>query len=161
MDSDDWIHPQMLEILYEAVLKYSVSVSICGYQCTDGRNPQIDMIHEKIWSPEEFYVQKNINATVAWGKLYKRECFSKLRYPEGKLHEDEFITYQIIFSYAKIVVVEAPLYAYFQNPTGIMKSEWNPKRLDGLEARKEQIDFFRRNHFKQAEIRQQEQWFGE
>lgn len=153
VDSDDWIHPQMLEILYGAVLKYSVSVSICGYQCTDGSNPQIDRIYEKIWSPEEFYVQKNVNATVAWGKLYKRECFSKLRYPEGKLHEDEFITYQIIFSHAKIVVVEAPLYAYFQNPTGIMKSEWNPKRLDGLEARREQIDYFKRNHFKKAEIR--------
>ena len=58
VDSDDWIHPQMLEILYEAVLKYSVSVSICGYQCTDGSNPQIDMIHEKIWSPEEFLCTK-------------------------------------------------------------------------------------------------------
>lgn len=153
VDSDDWIHPQMLTFLYESASRNSVSISICGYQCTDGCDPQVDIVREKIWTPEEFYVQQNVNATVAWGKLYKKGCFSGLRYPEGKLHEDEFITYQIIFACSKIVVIEAPLYAYFQNPKGIMRSEWNLKRLDGLEARREQIDYFQKNHFKKAEIR--------
>lgn len=36
VDSDDWVHPQMLERLYHAVLEHNVKVSICGYEETSG-----------------------------------------------------------------------------------------------------------------------------
>lgn len=146
IDSDDWVHPEMLQCLYNSGCSLNMPISICGYYETEGENISINsaQMNPKIWKTEDFYLNKNLNATVAWGKLYRKECFFNIRYPEGKLHEDEFVTYKVLFEYPKIVAVEAPLYAYFQNVDGIMKSEWNPRRLDALEAIDMQISFFKK-----------------
>lgn len=148
VDSDDWIHLEMLQRLYEAVCKTNLPVSICEYQETEGNVLEIDssQIKTKIWKTEDFYLEKTANATVAWGKLYKKQCFENVRYPVGKLHEDEYITYKILFDYPKVAVVEAPLYVYFQNPEGIMHSGWTPQKLDALEAFEIQMKFFKKRN---------------
>jgi hypothetical protein len=71
--------------------------------------------------------------------------FKKLRYPVGKLHEDEFTTYQAVYQVGKIGVTPAQLYAYYQNPEGIMRSEWNPRRMHVLEAFEQQIAFAKKH----------------
>ena len=38
-----------------------------------------------------------------------------------------------------------PLYAYYQNPVGIMLSKWTPRKLHILEATENQIAFAREN----------------
>lgn len=141
IDSDDYVHPAMLQALYDAVQEYGVKVSVCGFKRTEGEqleeNPDLSA---KLWSAEDLYLQRHVNATVAWGKLYHRSVV--LPYPVGKLHEDEFVTYRILFACEKIAVVAAELYGYYINPKGIMRTEWNPKRLDVLSAHKEQIAYF-------------------
>lgn len=153
VDSDDWVHPELLERLYGAALEKHVNISVCKYQRTNGKDPQVESAPVQLWTPEDFYVQYNVNASVAWGKLYKKECFSKIRYPVGKIHEDEFITYKILFEHKKIAFIDAPLYAYFSNPNGIMKTKWRPECLCGIEARIEQIAYFSENHFELARNR--------
>lgn len=152
VDSDDWVHPQMLEQLYHAALEHDVKVSICGYQETNGEEiwSGKEEFSSKLWPIEQFYVEHSVNATVAWGKLYHRECFADIRYPVGKIHEDEYVTYRILFALEQVAATESPMYAYFINPNGITKSEWTIKRLDGLCARDEQIKFLKRNHYQDA-----------
>lgn len=154
IDSDDWVYKQYLEILLHAALDNDVAVSICAYQETDGKALMEDngQNGETIWNPEDFFVQHHVNATVAWGKLYKKECFSEIRYPVGKLHEDEFVTYRILFDLPAVTATEARLYYYFQNENGIMRSKWTPKRLAAIEAYKEQIKYFEKNNFQKAKM---------
>lgn len=145
VDSDDWVHPEMLERLLNAAVENNVAVSICGYAKTKGEEPELsaeDLI-PKIWSPENFFIEHNINATIACGKLYHRECFQIIRYPVGKIHEDEFTTYKILFSLEKITVISAPMYNYYQNTNGIMSSVWSPARLDRIAAYEERIPYFK------------------
>lgn len=85
------------------------------------------------------------------GKLYKKKCFdADLRYPVGKIHEDQFVTYRLLFKENGIAVVPEPLYYYYQNPDGIMNSPWTPRRLDELDAMEEQIFFFKKYEYLQA-----------
>ena len=156
VDSDDWVHPEYLERIYHAVLEHNVKVSICGYEETDGEIhwTNADAAQVKLWPVEQFYVERNVNATVAVCKLYHKECFADIRYPVGKIHEDEYVTYRILFAHEQIAVIDAPMYAYFVNPEGITKSEWTPKRLDVLDAIQGQYRFFRKNSFDQAYKRQ-------
>ena len=109
IDSDDWVHPQYLELLLKAVIENNVAISVCGFIKTFGEEPDMknDGIEINVISPEKLYVENNVNATVPWGKLYTKECFKEIRYPVGKIHEDEFVTYKILFNELKIAVVEA------------------------------------------------------
>lgn len=154
IDSDDWVHKQYLEILFRAALDNDVAVSICAYQETDGKIQIQDNEQScgTIWKSEDFFIQHHVNATVAWGKLYKKECFKEIRYPIGKLHEDEFTTYRILFKYNTIPYIDAQLYYYFLNDNGIMRSKWTPKRLVAIEAYKEQIEYFEKNNFQRAKM---------
>ena len=110
IDSDDWIHPKYLEALYNAVKETGCEISICGYEETTGDSPKVDDINLQavIVSTEDFFCEHNVNAVVAWGKLYKKELFREIRYPVGKLHEDEFTTYKLLFQYENCAFVNQP-----------------------------------------------------
>ncbi len=143
IDSDDWVHPRYLEILYAAVLRDKTNIAIGNALWTEGEDLPIEVDESSIlWEPEKYYAAEATKATVAWGKLYHKTCFKSTRYPAGKIHEDEFVTYRILFEEKSVSVIDSLLYAYFQNDAGIMKGTWTPKRLDALEALEKQIRFF-------------------
>ncbi len=143
-DSDDWVHPELLARMLDAATAFDLKISVCGYQETEGADPAVlpeDMRPHRC-TPKQFYMEHFVNATVAWGKLYSRSCFRDIRYPVGKIHEDEFVTYRLLFAQKEIAVVPAPLYAYFINPKGIIRSAWSPKRFHAWEAYDQQLAFF-------------------
>jgi glycosyltransferase involved in cell wall biosynthesis len=153
IDSDDWVHEKYLEALLDAVSRYNVKVSICSYERTNGEDITVkdESLKVQEWDTESFYVENRVNAIIAWGKLYDKECFRYIRYPVGKIHEDEFVTYRILYVQPKVAVVEEPLYAYFQNPNGIMLSQWMPKRLSIIEALETQMNYFTNGDYRKRQ----------
>lgn len=146
IDSDDWIHSRMLEWMLCAAQQNKSSICVCGYDMTTGEDPWAgDIVPEpEIWTAADFYQQKFVNATIACGKLYSRNIFQSVRYPLGKIHEDEFVTYRLLFEAAEITYLPLPLYAYYVNPGSITKTDWSPRRLHAWDAYEQQIDFFDR-----------------
>ena len=149
VDSDDWIHREYLSQLYRAVTETGCAISACGLYRTVGedRGGAVEYVCQAM-SADDYYCSPVIHGgvtAVAWNKLYHRSLFETLRYPVGKLHEDEFTTYLAVYAAGQVAVLEAELYAYYQNPQGIMNSAWNPRRLHALEAVEQQMDFARKN----------------
>lgn len=146
IDSDDWIHKDYLKLLYDAAERLQVGVSICGFsRVTDEDMQNLPEVVDgvpKLWNTEDFFIERNVNAVVAWGKLYKKSLWKNIRYPYGKLHEDEFTTYKLLFQRDKVAVLDTELYFYYKNENGIMNSKWSPKRLDAIEAMQERMHFF-------------------
>lgn len=144
IDSDDWIHPEYLQRLLDAAVENNVAVSISGYAQTDGAEPEIDpnLLPPVLWNTEEFFVKHNVNATIACGKLYRKECFQTIRYPVGKIHEDEFTTYKVLFWYEQVAVIPAALYSYYINLDGIIHRPWSLEKMDMYAALEAQIAFF-------------------
>ena len=155
IDSDDWIHPMMLHKLLDANIENDSNISCCSFERTSGKEPDIDIntIKTYITTPEKFYLENNVTATIACAKLYNKECLKTIRYPIGRLHEDEFTTYKILFACDKISYIDAPFYMYYQNENSIT-SLWNPKRLDAIDAYKEQIKFFNQRNLSNIETQQ-------
>ena len=146
VDSDDWVHLEYLQTLYEAVTTTDCLISACGCQRTAGEDlEQAQDLSVRVLTADDYYCGNfHDQATpVAWNKLYSRSLFETLRYPEGKLHEDEFTTFRAVYQAGRVAATEAKLYAYFQNTEGITLSAWNPRRLDGLEGMRQQIAFAR------------------
>lgn len=150
VDSDDWIHPKSLEVLLNGANSTGLDVVIGGFEYTEGEEAFVneDELTAIIWDVEKFFCgDYNVNAVVAWGKLYRRKNFQEIRYPIGKIHEDEFTTYKILFQYEKVAVIQQPLYFYYQNPKGIMGTKWHSQWMDIIEAFDERVEFFKsRNH---------------
>ena len=146
VDSDDWIHPDYLKMLYTTAEQTLCKISACGFYRTEGEPiPNQEDLTVQCMAADDYYCGRMHDGVtaVAWNKLYNRSLFKKLRYPIGKLHEDEFTTYLAIYEAGKIGVTPARLYAYYQNPEGIMRSDWNPRRMHVLEAFEQQIAFAR------------------
>ena len=152
IDSDDWIHPRYLEGLLEAERIYSTDIVVCDYLDAEEYKTFQDINKFNIINinVEDFFIKHNTIATVAWGKIYKKRFFEGTRYPVGKLNEDEFITYKLLFQNINISFVKNQMYFYYKNIDGIMRSFWKPKKMDALEALNEQYIFFRKSKYDNA-----------
>lgn len=144
VDSDDWVHPDFLRVLYETAEQTLCKISVCDFFRTSGEHFPEQPFHSAMRiAAGDFYCgdYQNGQTAVAWNKLYHKSLFKNLRYPVGKLHEDEFTTYQAVYQAGTVGVTPMVLYAYYQNPGGIMKSPWSPRRMHTLEAFEQQIAF--------------------
>lgn len=61
--------------------------------------------------------------TSAYTKLYKRDLFSDIRYPKGKISEDMYTTYKLFDKANKIVYDSTPKYYYRQRKGSITNSK--------------------------------------
>ena len=114
----------MLYRLFDAACKFKTDVSVCAYTLTNGNIHGCDskIADAEVWKTEDFFVEYNINATIAWAKLYKKSCFEVIRFPLGKLHEDEFTTYKLYYQAKQVAVISDKLYYYYTVPGSIMNS---------------------------------------
>lgn len=147
IDSDDWVHPRYLKSLFQAVNDNNVQVAACEHLRTKGETPKVDesKLNSIILTAKAYYcgAAGQNPAVVAWGKLYHRDCFQIIRYPIGRWHEDEYVTHRILFPCRKLAWISQPLYAYFQNPDGIVRTANTRKHcLDLMDALYDQIQFF-------------------
>ena len=82
----------------------------------------------------DMYGEERTKHVVVWNKLYKRFIYENIRFPLGKINEDEFTTYIAFDTSSKIVVLKDSLYYYRINSNSIMGSVFNSRRLVALEA---------------------------
>lgn len=155
IDSDDWIHPQYLEILLDTSKKYAVPVSICALSRVDEYDnrtlqPILSKSEVEITSAEDLLVNHQWNFNYAVGKLYQKCLFKEIRYPEGKNFEDVFTTYKVLFAVEKVALVNCELYFYYKNELGITRSPWTPDELVIFEGMHNQMNFYREHGYLRA-----------
>lgn len=145
IDSDDWIHPQYLEWLYSAIQTEGCAIAIGKFMkiSADSCKFEWGIPHVTTVQLFDFYCDHSTNFTVTWGKLYHKVDFAKIRFPEGKLHEDEFTVWKVLFRYDRAAFIDIPIYAYYQRNDSIIHSPWRMERtvcLDALNEQKKWID---------------------
>lgn len=158
IDSDDWIHVDMYKKLIEIAEKNSADIVQCDYidaydddttiTNKDTYNWKVIDKFEAIKMLVEFG-REHVVGVVSWNKVYRRSLFDSIRFPVGRLNEDEFTTYKLLYKSNKIVFGDEKLYFYRQTPNSIMNKKFNEKRLDILDAIKEQVIFFKTNNYEE------------
>ena len=149
IDSDDYVSLKYCEILYNTIQKHHADIAVSNY-LKFNENEEVkeqtingEIVMTSIQALEHLYTKNEAVAMrTAWGKLYKKTLFSSIRYPKGKINEDEFVIHHLYDKAKKVVFVKNPLYYYLQRTSSIMGGEFTEKRLDGLEALEERIEFF-------------------
>lgn len=148
IDSDDCIAEDYIEKLYSAMETENADIAMCDFLYTGSLtdyNNEYNQLHFPRFTADgreavrRYYSAENGTAlVVAWGKLYRRELFRTLRYPVGRIHEDEFVFAELMLNCKKAVWIEEKLYFYLQRENSIMSEK---KIKDTLTAR---YDFYRR-----------------
>lgn len=159
IDSDDFVDERYIEELYIALKNGNADMSICNYVRFSNKEEIIKNINNSVLnvfdSRECFlkYFDENYQSSivVAWGKLYKKEYWNDIKFPVGKLHEDEFTTYKLIYKSKKIVYIDKKLYFYRNNSASITGELFNIKHLDAIEAFENYITFFNNKKDKELE----------
>ena len=152
VDSDDCIHPEYLNVLLSSLISFDADASICNYTIFKDNVPDIKFEdNEKtIFSGEDIcyklYDYGNSGQYIApWGKLWKRKCYTGLRFPVGKIHEDQFITYKVFFACNRVVTIDSSLYFYWVNPNSITNKGFSLQRYHNIEALTEARVFYLNN----------------
>lgn len=156
VDSDDYVSPHFIEELYQLLQDTGCAIGQCrfSYVKGDGLVEKGDSafciyrgesLMEQLYGPEE----KATCFVVAWNKLYRAELFKEtgIRYPEGRIHEDEATTYRLFHEAKKLAFLDRALYGYYTENGGSITSVFSVKRLQWLTAHEERIAFFKKNGY--------------
>ena len=150
VDSDDIIHPAMYEKLYTAMQETKSEIAGCEIFCDEA--PDIEALErhskpgKKEYTSEEALRKIIDNADVyvtVWNKLYPKNLIEDIRFERGKIHEDEYWSYQIIAKAEKIVMLSSCYYGYRRRNNSIMAQKYSLKNLDLLEARERRLKFIK------------------
>lgn len=163
VDADDFIHPQMIELLYRSVLKSNSQLAWCKIKEVpeDGCIADLQCSPEHYWAPEkidicvyekqeaerQFYTVAGMQeCMVTWNKIYQRQLFKAtdglIRFPKGKIYEDGYTTYRLIYQAKTIAVISSALYYYRQRSGSIMNRNSHRTYEAALESGMERMDFY-------------------
>ena len=145
VDSDDWIEKDLYQKLWSELQQNNAQIAACRIV----KVFEATLEEQKIYSEQKIFTSKEALQTllkgrdfcaVAWNKLYRRDVIGDIRFPVGRLHEDEFFTYRVIANASRLVLVPEAKYYYRQRAGSIM-DKWTIKHLDALDAFNERIHF--------------------
>lgn len=149
MDSDDYAAPEMYERLYRAAAEQGAQMAVCSftYVTPDGKPiPRTSPITknevlsgmqmmERLAGPQNWYY------ITAWNRLYQKKLFDAVRFPVGKLHEDEYTAHLFYWQCERVAIVKEAMYYYVQQDGSIMHTESVRNRVDGANGMMERADF--------------------
>ena len=145
VDSDDKISREYVCILYQACLETDSEIAMCGF-CKEADALNVTRSRRIVCSGYEMSCRLNQDDTgcwgVGWNKLYRKELFDEVRFPAGKIHEDEFVIYQLFWKARKCVVLDNVLYYYRQRSNSIVNSAFSACHMDAALAYQDRIRFY-------------------
>lgn len=150
VDSDDCIHPEMYQLLYEDIKHYGTKLAFC--QPNMCKNQNINAI-------EVFYNSKCYDAysilnrcmieNIWWSactKIYSHSLFDNIRFPEGKTNEDYPVTIRIYDKCDRIAVNYNKLYNYCLRQGSIARSKFNVKKFDQIDTANDVYGYMQEHH---------------
>lgn len=159
VDSDDVIHPQLLEFLIRAIHESQTNSSFSGRIV--GKTLTEDFFCKKEFSYKVISINDNSLAALydskmselnkaywlIYPKLIKREIVQKYPFEEGRIFEDNEVACKWLVESVSIAILSEKMYFYTDNPNGTMNQPLNEKKLDYFWALEEQIKFYEELHY--------------
>lgn len=145
VDSDDCIHPQMYELLYNDIKTHNTLLSFCQpNMCKKQVVNSIEINKETICYKSSYVLKKALKEDIWWSacsKLFHKSLFNTIRFPEGRTNEDYPITVQIFDNCENIAVNYNKLYNYCLRSGSIARSAFNPQKFDKIESARDVYEY--------------------
>lgn len=138
VDSDDWVESNFCETALRIALDNHVQIATFGYNNIFlGENNHIQRIQERHTNSPRYVnsstairhiIEKDdVIFNFAWNKIYKRSLFENVRYPVGRIFEDNAVTCLLIMKAQNIYVSDEVLYNYIKRSDSITGKGISPR----------------------------------
>ena len=147
IDSDDFIVNIMCERLITVASSNNADIVSCNYYIYRGDDDisihtmsvqydkrtftGMDMLRYYLLKTEPF------DLNVVWNKIFKLDLFNgvePVRFPKGRVQEDNFTIFRLFLNANSIVTVNEPLYYYVQRAGSIMANFTRRFMIDTIES---------------------------
>ena len=148
IDSDDYLEIHMYEHLF-GMMAEDVDIAECDICWTELDDLSMDdgtEVKILVCNTEDamrFHIRDEIFCQTPPNKLYRRKTIGDIRFPEGNLIDDEYFTYRVIANAKNLARSSACMYAYRQQSGSAMHKRFSLKRLQGLEAKQQRLEYLR------------------
>jgi glycosyltransferase involved in cell wall biosynthesis len=134
VDSDDYIEPNMYEILLKALTESNADIAECKSRNFFGNNfsnivqsGKITILSQEEVLNDLFY-NKYVRFEV-WDKLYRKSSIGEVRFKDGQLFEEVYFGRLVFQKINSLVSVDMVLYNYLVGRTGNTNSTFKRSRL--------------------------------
>ena len=128
IDSDDWVDSNLLEKAVGAIEDADILCSSKNEGTYNGYEALCGLINGKI-------------SNRAWDKLYRKVCFSSLRFPEGRIFEDIATMFKLLDNANIVVCKNIHGYHYRKREGSITQTHNKQYYFDFWEAIKERYEY--------------------
>lgn len=150
VDSDDAVHPQMLERLGQAAAESGAAMSMCRMleapEMPEDFSSPVEVSWELLSMAEESLVALfdagDYPGWVACAKLIRRELVQSHLFCPGRVYEDNEAVCHWIYGAKTVASIPHSLYFYRTNPGSTTQSRFSMKKLDYLWALEGIIRFY-------------------
>ncbi len=144
VDGDDYLEPDMFELLYKNLCNANADISTCASDRV--KHTENASFTPVIYNREQAIyevLQNPFISVYAWNKLYKKKLFNSVRYPKGKIYEDSFVILDLIEQIDKMVSTAAPKYHYTQREESITNKRYNTAEEDRISSAEKNYNFIK------------------
>ncbi len=155
VDSDDVIRPGYLQRLYDACESNDAYMAVCGVEdiAEDGAAfdpprlalPKVPGVHYGKDLLPNFSAPKGKYYTAAWNKLYRADLWNLLHYPEGRIHEDDFVAHRLYWRCNTVVCLDEVLYCYRVRQGNLSHNDLRADAFDSVDGLADRYRFYLEN----------------
>ena len=145
VDSDDWIEPDMYELLLKRAIETEADVVECSFCMVYPKQMIIKKKEELDITGDDCIralLQEKISGVV-WNKLWNRDCFIHQRFPVGRIYEDIATVYLILYNIKRISIISAIKYSYLVRDESLSRKIDIENLIGYWRSHKERFDFLK------------------
>ena len=156
LDSDDLIHPSLLEDTLKILTETQTDAVIYGYEKVDERFSLVQNQPISEDGPIEVLSNSEVVSEILTGqrfrmlacnKLYKKELWAGVRYPLGRKYgDDTSVTYQLMSRCRKVALTCNKFYFYRDRPNSALHMDISEENLQLFDSYSEMLSFFHKKN---------------
>ena len=151
VDSDDYILDNMYETMLGALLATSADIALCGIKSDNGVRVKDSQTPPKMHVYQDAqellldYLTTGYIFTGPVNKLYKKEIFEGIRFPQIRAREDAYIMHELLGRANKAVHTAKCLYVQYIRPGSTEQAKFNDNKLILLQCSERLQEYISQN----------------
>lgn len=153
VDADDWIAPEMYEILLQRMIVENAQISCCGAAIVEGEaitgyfNANLnDHITVGGTDAQLELIHNSRITNVLWDKLYAAEIFDGLRQKTDAYMDDLAVQHLCIAKAARVTYTAQPFYYWYQSENSVTRGHFSLRFFEWITSTEERLAFYQ-EHF--------------